>query len=98
LLTGVGGLGGADRRLLALAGVAFLATACAAARAWHAALRACDVDASPGAVTARYAIGSLVASFTPAAGGEATRVALIGRPAPDNGGAFAAAGVCALVA
>ena len=98
LRRGLGGLSGADSRLLALAAVAFLAAAVAAAAAWLAALRACGVAVSMREVAPRYAVGSLANSLAPAPAGEVVRIALVSRLLESRSRSLTATGVCATVA
>jgi uncharacterized membrane protein YbhN (UPF0104 family) len=89
---------GASPGWLWTAGAGFLAALLASASAWRAAAGACGATLSSGDATARYAVGSLVNSVTPAKLGDAVRVALFARAigGPDKlltaGGVFAAMG------
>lgn len=95
---GFSGLAGADPRLLGLAAAAFVAAALASASAWYSALSACGFQAERTSLTARYAVGSLVSSFTPAPTGGAVRIALVSRLLPADGSPLTVAGGCGAIA
>ena len=94
---GFGRLSGANPLLLGAAALGFLASAVSSACAWRTALLACGVRAPVQSVAARYAVGGLASTFSPAPAGEAVRVALISRLVTAGGGAFTAAGIWAIV-
>jgi uncharacterized membrane protein YbhN (UPF0104 family) len=91
-------ISGASPLWLWTAAAGFLAALLASASAWRVAAGACGACLSSGDATARYAVGSLVNSVTPAKIGDAVRVALFARAigGPDQlltaGGVFAAMG------
>lgn len=89
------GVSVADRGWLVLAAVCFLTAALASCAAWRSTFGACGARLGRRDVVARYAVGCLVNSFTPARAGEAVRIALLGRAVGRRGGIFTAAGVCA---
>jgi uncharacterized membrane protein YbhN (UPF0104 family) len=74
------GLGKANPALLWLAAAGFLAALLCSASAWRAAIGGVDRAEA----TARYAVGSLVNSVAPAHAGDAVRLALFARVAPDR--------------
>jgi uncharacterized membrane protein YbhN (UPF0104 family) len=92
------GVGHASAGWLWWAGAAFLASLVCAACAWRAAIGLCGARLSPVDACARYGVGSLVNSFTPARLGDVVRIALFSRALPGTdrlwttGGAFAAIG------
>jgi uncharacterized membrane protein YbhN (UPF0104 family) len=92
------GVSGASPGWLWTAGAGFLAALLASSCAWRAAAAAAGGTLAPGDAAARYAVGSLVNSLTPAKLGDAVRVALFSRAigGPDAlltaGGVFAAMG------
>lgn len=94
---GFGLLSGASPLLLGAAALGFLASAITSACAWRTALLACGVRAPVQSVAARYAVGGLASTFSPAAAGEAVRVALISRLVPAGGAAFTVSGIWAIV-
>jgi uncharacterized membrane protein YbhN (UPF0104 family) len=94
---GFGRLSGANPLLLGAAALGFLASAVSSACAWRTALLACGVRAPVQSVAARYAVGGLASTFSPAPAGEAVRVALISRLVPAGGGAFTVTGIWAIV-
>jgi uncharacterized membrane protein YbhN (UPF0104 family) len=93
------GVSGASPVWLWTAGAGFLAALLASSCAWRAATAAAGGELASGDAAARYAVGALVNSLTPAKLGDAVRVALFSRaiPGPDAlltaGGVFAAMGV-----
>lgn len=91
------GLGRAQPSWLALAALCFLLSALASSSAWRAALAACGVQLSRGDMAARFGVGCLVNSVTPARAGEAVRIALVARAVGARGAAFTVTGVCAAV-
>lgn len=91
------GLGQATPSWLALAALCFLISALASSAAWRTALGACGAELSRGDMAARYAVGCLVNSVTPAGAGEAVRIGLVARAVGTRGAAFTVAGVCAAV-
>ena len=95
---GASALASANPSLIGLSAGAFLLAACSTARAWRAGLAGCGVDASASAVTARYAVGSLASSFSPAPGGELVRVALFAQLIRREGAAYTVAGICSAIA
>jgi uncharacterized membrane protein YbhN (UPF0104 family) len=74
------GLAKADAMSLWLAAVGFLVALLCSASAWRAAIGGIDRAEA----TARYAVGSLVNSVAPAHAGDAVRLALFARVAPDR--------------
>jgi uncharacterized membrane protein YbhN (UPF0104 family) len=74
------GLGKADAGWLWVAATGFLAALLCSASAWRAAIGGVDRAEA----TARYAVGSLVNSIAPAHAGDAVRLALFARVAPDR--------------
>jgi uncharacterized membrane protein YbhN (UPF0104 family) len=74
------GLGKADPAWLWLAAAGFLAALLCSALAWRAAIG--NIDRAE--ASARYAVGSLVNSVAPAHAGDAVRLALFARIAPDG--------------
>lgn len=74
------GLGKADPARLWLAAAAFLAALLCSASAWRSAIGGIDRAEA----TSRYAVGSLVNSVAPAHAGDAVRLALFARVAPDR--------------
>lgn len=81
--------------LLAVAGFG-VALVCSAL-AWGAGLRACGGEAPAVDVAARYALGSLVNSFSPAHLGGAVRIGLLSRTLPGDDGVLRTCGVGAAV-
>jgi uncharacterized membrane protein YbhN (UPF0104 family) len=75
------GLRRADPGMLWLAAGGFLVALLCSAWAWRAAIGGVDRAEA----TARYAVGSLVNSVAPAHAGDAVRLALFARVAPDRG-------------
>jgi uncharacterized membrane protein YbhN (UPF0104 family) len=88
----------ADRGWLSLAVLCFLASALAAAGMWQVALTAAGRTGSYGDACARYSVGSLVNSFTPARLGGLVRIALFAQTVPEPGRAWATGGGLAAVA
>lgn len=91
------GLGKADAVWLWVAALGFLTALLCSASAWRAAIGGVDRAEA----TARYAVGSLVNSVAPAHAGDAVRLALFARVAPDRrmltaGKALAGVGVTRL--
>jgi uncharacterized membrane protein YbhN (UPF0104 family) len=82
---------------LLLAGLGFGTSLVCSARAWHAGLRACGGRAATTDVTARYAVGSLVNSFTPAHAGGALRIGLLARTLDGGDAVLRTCGVGAAV-
>jgi uncharacterized membrane protein YbhN (UPF0104 family) len=82
---------------LVVAGVGFGTSLVCSARAWHAGLRACGGTSARSDVTARYAIGSLVNSVSPAHLGAAVRIGLLSRTLPGNDAVLRTCGVGAAV-
>jgi uncharacterized membrane protein YbhN (UPF0104 family) len=78
---------------LLLAGLAFGASLLCSAAAWDVGLRACGGSADYVDVAARYAVGSLVNSATPAHVGGALRVGLLSRTLPGRDPLLRACGV-----
>ena len=91
-------LGGANPRWLWLAGGAFVLALLAAAGSWRSAIGLCGSRIGPVDSAARYGVGSLVNTFTPARAGDAVRFGLFSRALDPSerlwrtGGAFAALG------
>jgi uncharacterized membrane protein YbhN (UPF0104 family) len=94
---GFGHLSGANPLFLGTAAVGFLASALSSAGAWRTALLACGVRVPVRAIAARYAVGGLASTFSPAPAGEAVRIALVSRLVPAGGGAFTVTGIWATV-
>lgn len=82
---------------LLLAGVGFATSLICSARAWHVGLRACGGRSSSTDVAARYAVGSLVNSVSPAHLGGAVRVGLLARTLPGSDAVLRTCGVGAAV-
>lgn len=80
------------------AAVFFAAGLLCSAAAWRAGLRACGATASFTQLSARYAIGSLVNSVTPAHIGGAVRLGLLSRTLPGEDRIWRACGVGGSVA
>ena len=87
----------ADRGWLLLALVCFLASAVASAGIWHEGLTAAGRVGTFGDGCARYAVGSLVNSFSPGRLGELVRIALFAQTMPEEGRAWATGGGLAAV-
>jgi len=83
---------------LLLAGVGFGTSLVCSARAWHAGLRACGGASTSTDITARYAVGSLVNSVSPAHLGAAVRIGLLSRTLPGSDPVLRTCGVGAAVA
>ena len=82
---------------LLLAGVGFGTSLVCSARAWQAGLRACGGTSTSTDIAARYAIGSLVNSVSPAHLGGAVRIGLLSRTLPGNDAVLRTCGVGAAV-
>ena len=87
----------ADRRWLLLALACFLCSGVASAGIWHEGLTAAGRAGTFGDGCARYAVGSLVNSFSPGRLGELVRVALFAQTVPEEGRAWATGGGLAAV-
>jgi uncharacterized membrane protein YbhN (UPF0104 family) len=100
----LGGLGAASTGWLWCAGASFVAALAFSAGAWRAALGLCGARVSRVEACARYGVGSLVNTFTPARIGDVVRIALFSRALPGSdrlwttGGAFAAIGAARALA
>jgi uncharacterized membrane protein YbhN (UPF0104 family) len=100
----IAGLDEADRAWLWWAALAFTAALLSAACAWRAALGLCGGELTRADACARYAVGSLVNTLTPARLGDVVRLALFSRALPGQdrlwtaGGAFAALGAARALA
>jgi uncharacterized membrane protein YbhN (UPF0104 family) len=90
-------LSGVQPGWLVLAGLGFGLSLVCSARAWHAGLRACGSGATTTDVTARYAVGSLVNSVSPAHLGGAVRIGLLSRTLPGSDAVLRTFGVGAAV-
>src|SRR3954468_18284774 len=92
------GIDEANPSLLWLAGLGFLVSLVGNASAWRSTLALCGARLTRTDANARYGIGSLVNSVSPARAGDAVRIALFARTLPQRnrilaaGGAFAALG------
>jgi uncharacterized membrane protein YbhN (UPF0104 family) len=86
-------LGGVQPGWLLLAGLGFGVALLSSAQAWHAGLRACGGKAEATDVAARYAVGSMANSFTPAHVGGAVRIGLLSRTLPGNDAVLRTCGV-----
>jgi uncharacterized membrane protein YbhN (UPF0104 family) len=83
---------------LLVAGLGFGVALICSAAAWNAGLHACGGRASNADVAARYAIGSLVNSVTPAHAGGAVRIGLLSRTLPGSDVVLRTCGVGVAVA
>lgn len=83
---------------LLLAGLGFAAALLCSAAAWNVGLRACGGSAGPADVAARYAVGSLVNSVTPAHVGGAVRIGLLSRTLPGGDALLRTCGIGGAVA
>jgi uncharacterized membrane protein YbhN (UPF0104 family) len=98
------GLGAANTGWLWCAAASFAASVACAAGAWRAAVGLCGARVSRVDACARYGVGSLVNTFTPARIGDVVRIALFSRALPGSdrlwttGGAFAAIGAARALA
>lgn len=98
------GLGSAKTGWLWFAAACFVASLASAACAWRAAVGLCRAQISRVDACARYGVGSLVNTFTPARIGDVVRIALFARVLPGSdrvwttGGAFAAIGAARALA
>ena len=98
------GLGAASTGWLWCAAASFTAALACAACAWRAAVGLCGARVSRVDACARYGVGSLVNTFTPARIGDVVRIALFSRALPGSdrlwttGGAFAAIGAARALA
>jgi uncharacterized membrane protein YbhN (UPF0104 family) len=90
-------LGSVQPGWLLLAGLGFGAALLSSARAWHAGLEACGGRSSATDIAARYAVGSLANSVTPAHVGGAVRIGLLSRTLPGNDAVLRTCGVGAAV-
>ena len=90
-------LGGVQPGWLLLAGFGFGAALLCSAQAWHAGLQACGGEAQATEVAARYAVGSLANSFTPAHVGGAVRIGLLSRTLPGSDAVLRTCGVGAAI-
>jgi len=96
-------IGDARPLWLWIAGVSFLGTLVFSAGAWRCAFRQCGAEISRTQALARFGVGSLVNSVSPARLGDAARIALFSRSleGPDrlwtSGGIFAAISAMKLV-
>jgi uncharacterized membrane protein YbhN (UPF0104 family) len=88
----------ADRGWLSLAVLCFLGSALAASGMWHEAMSAAGRTGTYGDACARYGVGSLVNSFTPARLGGLVRIALFAQTVPEQGRAWATGGGLAAIA
>jgi uncharacterized membrane protein YbhN (UPF0104 family) len=94
----IAGLEDARPGWLWLAAFAFLGSLLASASGWRAALALCDGRLSRTDAAARYGIGSLVNSLSPARLGEPVRVALFARALDGEDRAWRMGGVFAVIA
>lgn len=91
------GLSDASPVWLWLAAFCFVGSVLCTAGAWWSALTLVGGRLSYPDVAARYAVGSLVNSFSPARGGEIVRLALFARALPGEDRAWRTGGVLAVV-
>jgi phosphatidyl-myo-inositol alpha-mannosyltransferase len=82
---------------LATAAAAFVASALCAASSWRAALAACGGRLAFGDAAARYGVGCLVNSFSPARLGDAVRIGLFSKTLPHRERLWTAGGIWAVV-
>jgi uncharacterized membrane protein YbhN (UPF0104 family) len=92
------GVAAAQASWLWWAGGAFAAALVSAACGWRAALVLCGARLSRVDACARYGVGSLVNSVTPARVGDVVRIALFARVLPGNDRVWKTGGACAAVA
>lgn len=92
------GLAAAHADWLWWAGAAFAAALVSAACGWRAALVLCGGRLSRVDACARYGVGSLVNSVTPARIGDLVRIALFARVVPGSDRLWTTGGACAAVA
>ncbi len=98
LSSAVADLAGVQPAWIVAAASLFAVGLLASAAAWRVGLRACGGSAGFTQISARYAIGSLVNSVTPAHLGGAARLGLLSRTLPGNDRLWRAGGVAASVA
>ena len=92
------GLSAADADWLWAAGASFAASIAFAACGWRAALGLCGARLGHLDACARYGVGSLVNSATPARIGDVVRIALFARALPGDERLWTAGGACAAIA
>jgi uncharacterized membrane protein YbhN (UPF0104 family) len=96
-------LGNARPQWLWVEAAAFVASALCAAGAWRSAVGACGGRLAFGDAAARYGVGCLVNSFSPARLGDAVRIGLFSKALPNrerlwtSGGVWAAVGAARCV-
>lgn len=93
----VGGLGAADASWLWASGASFAAALACAGCAWRSAVGLCGAELSRVDACARYGVGSLVNSVTPARIGDVVRVALFSRAVPGSERVWSTGGACATI-
>jgi uncharacterized membrane protein YbhN (UPF0104 family) len=90
-------LSDANRGWLLLGVLCLFASAIASAGIWHEGMSAAGRRASFVDACARYAVGSLVNSFTPGRLGELARIGLFAKTVPEEGRAWSAGGGVAAI-
>jgi uncharacterized membrane protein YbhN (UPF0104 family) len=93
----LGSLSGARPVWLWLAAFCFVGSVLCTVSAWHAAFALVGGRLPYSDLAARYAVGSLVNSFSPARAGEAVRLALFARALPGESRGWRTAGVLGVV-
>jgi uncharacterized membrane protein YbhN (UPF0104 family) len=93
----LGGLGAASTDWLWFAGASFTAAVVCAACGWRAAVGLCGAKLSHLDACARYGVGSLVNSVTPARIGDVVRIALFARALPGSDRLWTTGGACAVI-
>ena len=93
----IDGLGAASTDWLWTAGASFAAALVCAACGWRAAIGLCGGRVSPVDACARYGVGSLVNSLTPARIGDVVRFALFSRVVPGHDRLWSTGGACATI-
>lgn len=93
----IAGLSDAQPAWLWLAAFCFVGSVLCTAGAWWSALPLVEGRLSYPDVAARYAVGSIVNSFSPVRAGEAVRLALFGRALPGGSRAWRIGGVLGVV-
>src|SRR5262245_12217567 len=97
LTKALGQLSDANRSWLLLGVACLFASAIASAGIWHEGMSAAGRRASFGDACARYAVGSIVNSFTPGRLGELARIGLFAKTLPEEGRAWSAGGGVAAI-
>jgi uncharacterized membrane protein YbhN (UPF0104 family) len=92
------GLGAASTGWLWAAGALFVAALACAACGWRSAVALCGARLSRVDASARYGVGSLVNSLTPARIGDVVRIALFARAVPGTDRLWTTGGACAAIA